>query len=122
MRKLYINEEPIVVPAREIPQTDEVFIRSASITGDRLVLALTYSGCASHTFSLYVDDISFDTDSRQVRSFIYHNRHGASCEQSTQKVIDFDLSSLMEKYREDFRLIVEDYEGNIMSVDVPVLE
>lgn len=119
--QLFVNSDPNVNSTS--PQTDDVFIRSANISGEDLVLVVSYPGCAQHTFSLYVEEEELITsDVTHVSGTLVHDAHEDSCEKASQSTIDFSMLSLKEIYGENFMLTVTDSEGNSEDVDVELFD
>ncbi len=119
---LSVNSIPIISTLYDIPETDNVIIRSIYQYNDRVVMNVSFEGCTEHNFELFVaedmQDEQDDSSNPGVYAILIHDQVGDTCMQTTQKTIDFSLSELREQFGESFRMSVQDSHGNSHTVDV----
>ncbi|RMF68007.1 MAG: hypothetical protein D6743_04005 [Calditrichaeota bacterium] len=88
------------MPAESIQQ-DPFRLDSVSISGDTLLLRLSYSGgCQPHAFQLYMTPSAFlESFPVQADLFVRHQGHGDACEAYLSRELGFDLRPIAELYR-----------------------
>lgn len=113
-----VNAQPVFGSAEEIPRSDVVYIRSVSQFKDKLVLEVSYYGCSDHSFSLYVSNPVNETNPTEITAQVVHDQHGDTCNNASQSVIDYSLSSIKQRFGDSFVLSVLDSEGTPTQVDI----
>lgn len=96
--------------------TDALNIESAKISGNTLILAVTYTGgCADHTFDL-VGSMAISKSLPPIRAVkIIHNSNGDTCKATVKKTLNFDLTELAYKKEAGSEIIL-----NIEGVSEPM--
>ncbi|MFX0087899.1 MAG: hypothetical protein ACFFAU_19765 [Candidatus Hodarchaeota archaeon] len=82
---------------------DEVTFRNISLSGDKLILKISYSGgCQEHEFTLIGADVFMESHPVQTEIVLSHNANNDLCEALLMDILVFDLSPLKTAYQQDY--------------------
>lgn len=101
-------------------------IDTASITGDTLILVVSYSGgCRTHDFRLFGSRSIIKTNPPQAEIYLSHNFNADMCEAWMTEIIKFDLTPLKNYYLQTFdntgHLLLRIYEPVTNIVYAPLI-
>lgn len=84
---------------------DQFVINSAEITGNILILSVSYGGgCEDHDFLLYMSPPVFmESFPVQVNLYLHHNGHNDACDAYLTEELRFDLSPIRNLYNRSYR-------------------
>lgn len=104
-------------------------LNSVSLRGKTLTLNISHSGgCAEHTYELFMSPAVFmESFPVQANLYLRHDDHGDLCEAYLSKDISFDITPIIDSYRESYGgrldpiiLHVKDFSGNDIPNDITV--
>ena len=92
-------------PTRNAWGTDNYVVNSLpSITGDVLMLDVSYSGgCEAHEFTLVTSGVFLELNPVQLQAVLTHNANRDSCEAWITETYHFNLSPLKTRYQKAYR-------------------
>ncbi|HEX7123210.1 MAG TPA: hypothetical protein VF178_12615 [Gemmatimonadaceae bacterium] len=96
----------ILVGNANAPQwpRDPVTITSATITGDTLILDVSFSGgCAEHQLQLLVDTVWMESYPVQIGALLAHDDRDDPCDAIVTGAVRFDLRPLAQAYRRAYQ-------------------
>ncbi|MDP2208598.1 MAG: hypothetical protein Q8K98_07465 [Bacteroidota bacterium] len=107
-------------------RNDHVLIDSARISGDTLILVVSYSGgCREHEFKLFGSYSIIKTNPPQAEIYLSHNSNADMCEAWITENVKFDLSPLKNYYLQTFDntgpLLLRIYEPGTNRVYEPLV-
>ncbi len=107
-------------------RNDRALIDSARISGDTLILVVSYSGgCREHEFKLFGSRSIIKTNPPQAEIYLSHNSNADPCEAWITQQLKFDLSPLKNYYLQTFDdtgpLLLRIYEPGTNRVYEPLV-
>ena len=83
---------------------DEYELDAAAITGDTLVVTVSYGGgCEDHFFALDASAAFAESDPVQLMVALAHNANGDACQRWVTQDYLFDLAPLKTRYQEEYQ-------------------
>ena len=93
-----------VLRGRGTPTSDPFTLNGAAVTGDVLMVSVSYAGgCRDHEFRLHKADSFMESDPVQLRITLIHDGNGDRCEAWITEQHSFDLSDIKARWREAYR-------------------
>lgn len=84
---------------------DPYTIRDARVSGDQLVIDLSFSGgCEDHDFRLVRADAFMESNPVQLRLLLAHDGHDDACEALLQPTLTIDITSIRDAWRQAYQL------------------
>lgn len=84
--------------------TDPLAVDSAKISGDQLVVGVSYSGgCKEHGITACWDGTFLESNPVQARLVLEHDANGDTCEAYLQETLTIDLSSMKDSYKSGYQ-------------------
>ncbi|WNG34018.1 hypothetical protein F0U61_10490 [Archangium violaceum] len=100
------DEQVIRLTIGEAPRgpKDPVDITGLSLSGDLLLLEVSYGGgCAEHDFGLSWEGAFAESNPTQAWLVLFHDAHDDGCRALITETLRFDLTSLNERWKEMYR-------------------
>ena len=86
------------------PTSDPFTLNGAAVTGDVLMVSVSYAGgCRDHEFRLLTADSFMESDPVQLRITIVHDGNGDRCEAWITEQRSFDLSDIKARWQAAYR-------------------
>ena len=83
---------------------DEYELNAAAITGDTLVVTVSYGGgCEDHFFALDASAAFAESDPVQLMVALAHNANGDACQRWVTQDYLFNLAPLKARYQEEYQ-------------------
>ena len=83
---------------------DEYELDAAAITGDTLVVTVSYGGgCEDHLFALDASAAFAESDPVQLMVALAHNANGDACQRWVTQDYCFNLAPLKARYQEEYQ-------------------
>ncbi len=101
--------EPVLVLPLKVEQAptekqDSFSTRELAISGDWLILKVTYGGgCEEHVFGFSWDGIFAESIPTQAQLTILHEAYGDRCFALINKTLHVDLTPVKERWQEQYR-------------------
>ena len=84
--------------------TDRYVLNAATITGDTLMINVSYSGgCATHQFTLVASDSFLESFPVQLRITLAHNANNDLCRAWLTEDYHFDFTSIKTLYQQGYQ-------------------